>query len=219
MASTFTRISKEIAMAVKASGPNPDTNTRLRIAIQNSKAANMPKDTVDKAIKKASNKDEKNYEEMVYEGYGPHGVAIVVETATDNTTRTVANVRAAFNKLNGSLGTSGSLSFLFDHKVFFKVDLAGLNKDDLELELIDFGLEEIVEEDGETFIQVEFQDYGKMQNALDAQKIQILSADKERIPTTYKEGLSEAQQADVNKLLERLEEDEDVIGVFHNMAE
>lgn len=219
MASTFTRIGKEVAMAVKAGGPNPESNTRLRIAIQSGKMANMPKDTIDKAIKRASNKDEKGYEEMVYEGYGPHGVAIVVETATDNTTRTVANVRAAFNKCGGSLGTSGSLDFLFEHKVFFKVDISHTNKDDLELELIDFGLEEILEEDGEVFIQVSFSDFGKMQSALDQMKINILAADKERIPTVYKEGLSEEQQADVNKLLERLEEDEDVQAVFNNMQE
>ena len=219
MATTFTRIGKEIAMAVKSGGPNPDSNTRLRIAIQGAKTANMPLVNVEKAIKKASNKEEKEFEEIVYEGYGPNGVAIIVETATDNPTRTVANIRTAFNKCHGSMGNSGSVDYLFEHKVFFKVELAGMNQEDLELELIDFGLEEILEEDGETFIQVSFIDFGKMQGALDSLKISILAADKERIPVSNKEGLSEEQISEVNKLLERLEEDDDVQAVFHNMDE
>lgn len=219
MATAFTRIGKEIAMAVKSGGANPDSNTRLRIAIQNAKAANMPLANVDKAIKRATSKDEKDFEEVVYEGYGPFGVAIIVETATDNTTRTVANVRAAFNKCNGSLGTSGSVDYMFEHKVFFKVDLSKFNREDLELELIDFGLEEILEEDGETMVQVSFADYGKMQGGLDSLGIPILGADKERIPMSYKEGLTEEQKQSVNKLLERLEEDEDVQAVYHNMEE
>lgn len=219
MAVTFTRIGKEIVMAVKAAGPNPDTNTRLRIAIQNAKAANMPKDNVERAIKKASNKEEKDFSEVIYEGYGPNGVAIIVETATDNPTRTVANVRSHFNKCGGAMGNSGSVDYLFEHKVFFKIDPTGHNLEDLELELIDFGLEEIVTEEDETFLQVGFTDYGNMQQGLDSKNITILSVDKERIPMSYKEGLTEEQQAEVQKLLDRLEEDEDVQAVFHNMAE
>lgn len=219
MATTFTRIGKEIAMAIKSGGSNPESNTRLRIAIQSAKTANMPLANVEKAIKRATSKEEKDFEEIVYEGYGPNGVAIIVETATDNPTRTVANVRAAFNKCNGSLGTSGSVDYMFEHKVFFKVDLTKFNREELELELIDFGLEEILEEEGETFVQVSFSDYGKMQGALDTLNIPILAADKERIPMSYKEGLSEEQKNEVNKLLERLEEDEDVQAVFHNMED
>jgi YebC/PmpR family DNA-binding regulatory protein len=219
MAVTFTRIGKEISMAVKASGPDPDTNTRLRMAIQNAKAANMPKDNIERAIKKASGKDEKDFAELLYEGFGPHGVAFLVETATDNTNRTVANIRSHFNKCQGALGNSGSVEFLFEHKAIFTIDITGKNIEDIELELIDFGLEEIGTEEGETYVQTAFVDYGKMQQALDAIGITILSAEKERIPMTSKEGLNEEQRADVEKLIERLEEDEDVQAVYHNMSE
>lgn len=218
MAVAFTRIGKEIVMAVKSGGGDPATNTRLRIAIQNAKAANMPKDNVERAIKKALGKDEKDFSEVLYEGFGPHGIAFLVETATDNTNRTVANVRSHFNKCGGALGNSGSVEFMFEHKAFFTVDLAGRDLDELELTLIDYGLEEIGTEDGETFIQVGFTDFGKMQQGLDSLGITILSAEKERVPMNYKEDLTEEQKADVEKLIERLEEDEDVQAVFHNMA-
>ena len=219
MAVTFTRIGKEIVMAVKGGGPDPDTNTRLRIAIQNAKAANMPKDNVERAIKKAMGKDEKDFDELLYEGFGPHGVAFLVETATDNTNRTVANVRSHFNKCGGTLGNSGSVEFLFEHKALFTIDISGRDLEELELELIDFGLEEIGTEEGETYVQVAFVDFGKMQQALDQLKISIINAEKERIPMSYKEGLNEEQKADIEKLIERLEEDEDVQAVFHNMGE
>jgi YebC/PmpR family DNA-binding regulatory protein len=219
MAVTFTRIGKEISMAVKSGGPNPDTNTRLRLAIQNAKVANMPKDNVDRAIKKASSKEDKDFDEILYEGFGPHGVAFLVETATDNTNRTVANVRSHFNKCGGALGNSGSVEFLFDHKAFFTIDISGRDIEEVELELIDAGLEEIGNEEGESYVQVGFTDFGKMQQTLDSLNIPILSSEKERIPMTYKEDLSEEQRADIEKLIERLEEDEDVQAVFHNMSD
>jgi YebC/PmpR family DNA-binding regulatory protein len=219
MAVTFTRIGKEISMAVKSGGPNPDTNTRLRLAIQNAKVANMPKDNVDRAIKKASSKEEKDFDEILYEGFGPHGIAFLVETATDNTNRTVANVRSHFNKCGGALGNSGSVEFLFEHKAFFTIDISGKDIEDVELELIDAGLEDIGNEEGETYVQVGFTDFGKMQQTLDGLNIPILSSEKERIPMTYKEDLSEDQRADIEKLIERLEEDEDVQAVFHNMSD
>lgn len=219
MAVTFTRIGKEISMAVKSGGPNPDTNTRLRLAIQNAKVANMPKDNVDRAIKKASSKEDKDFDEILYEGFGPHGVAFLVETATDNTNRTVANVRSHFNKCGGALGNSGSVEFLFEHKAFFTIDISGRDIEEVELELIDAGLEEIGNEEGESYVQVGFTDFGKMQQTLDSLNIPILSSEKERIPMTYKEDLSEEQRADIEKLIERLEEDEDVQAVFHNMSD
>jgi YebC/PmpR family DNA-binding regulatory protein len=219
MAVTFTRIGKEISMAVKSGGPNPDTNTRLRLAIQNAKVANMPKDNVDRAIKKASSKEEKDFDEILYEGFGPHGIAFLVETATDNTNRTVANVRSHFNKCGGALGNSGSVEFLFEHKAFFTIDITGRDIEEVELDLIDAGLEEIGNEEGESYVQVGFTDFGKMQQTLDSLNIPILSSEKERIPMTYKEDLSEEQRADIEKLIERLEEDEDVQAVFHNMSD
>lgn len=219
MAVTFTRIGKEIVMAVKSGGPDPDTNTRLRMAIQNGKAANMPKENVERAIKKALGNDDKNFDEYLYEGFGPHGVAFLVETATDNTNRTVANVRNHFNKCGGALGNSASVEFLFERKAFFTIDITGKDIEELELELIDFGLEEIATEEGETYIQVGFSDFGKMQQALDSLKIPIITAEKERLPMSTKDGLTEEQIADVEKLIERLEEDEDVQAVYHNMAD
>lgn len=217
MAKVFTKIGREISISVKESGPNPETNSRLRIAIQNAKAANMPKDNVERAIQKAMGKDQEAFKEIVYEGYGPNKVAIVVETATDNPTRTVANVRSYFTKYGGSLTTTGSLDFLFDHKSIFKIKTDSLSMDELELDLIDFGLEEIGEEDDTIVIYAGFKDFGNMQKALEERKIEIVSAEFERIPTTIKE-LSEEQQVDVNKLLEKLEDDDDVTAVFHNMA-
>lgn len=216
MAVTFTRIGKEISMAVKQGGPDPANNPRLRVVIQNAKAESMPKDRVDAAINRASSKDQKDYNEVVYEGMGPYGVGIVIETATDNPTRTVANMRLAFNRNNGELGKSGSLDFIFERKCIFKIDPTGLNIDDLELELIDFGLEEIEQVEDETLIYTAFTDFGNMQKGLESLNIPIVSVDKERIPLSTVE-LNPEQIEEVNKLIDRLEEDEDVQGVFHSM--
>lgn len=219
MAKTFTRIGKDIVMAVKEGGPNPDTNSRLRAVIQNAKAANMPKDNVERAIKKASDKDTANYKETLFEGYAPHGIAIIVETATDNNNRTVANVRAAFNKCDGNLGTSGSVVFMFDHTCNFT-----LKKDDiedlemLELELIDFEVEEVFDDEEGVVIYAPFEQFGALQSYFEEHNIEILSSGFERIPTTTTK-LTEEQQEDVNKLLERLEEDDDVQNVYHSMEE
>jgi len=219
MAKTFTRIGKDIVMAVKEGGPNPDTNSRLRAVIQNAKAANMPKDNVERAIKKASDKDTANYKETLFEGYAPHGIAIIVETATDNNNRTVANVRAAFNKCDGNLGTSGSVVFMFDHTCNFT-----LKKDDiedlemLELELIDFEVEEVFDDEEGVIIYAPFEQFGALQSYFEENNIEILSSVFERIPTTTTK-LTEEQQEDVNKLLERLEEDDDVQNVYHSMEE
>lgn len=216
MAVTFTRIGKEIAMSVKQGGPDPANNPRLRVAMQNAKSESMPKDRIDAAISRASAKDQKDYAEVVYEGMGPYGVGIVVETATDNPTRTVANMRLAFNRNNGELGKSGSLDFIFERKCIFKIDPTGLNIDDLELELIDFGLEEIEQVEDETLIYTAFTDFGNMQKSLESLNIPIISVDKERIPLSTVE-LNPEQADEVNKLIDRLEEDEDVQAVFHNM--
>lgn len=216
MAVTFTRIGKEIAMSVKQGGPDPANNPRLRVAMQNAKSESMPKDRIDAAISRASAKDQKDYAEVVYEGMGPYGVGIVIETATDNTTRTVANMRLAFNRNNGELGKSGSLDFIFERKCIFKIDPTGLNLEDLELELIDFGMEEIEQVEDETLIYTAFTDFGNMQKGLESLNIPIVSVDKEPIPLSTVE-LTGEQAEEVNKLIDRLEEDEDVQGVFHNM--
>lgn len=216
MAKAFTRIGKEIAIAVKQGGPNPDNNPRLRAAIQNAKGVNMPKDRVENAIKKASSKDASSFEEVVYEGYGPHGVAIVVETATDNPTRTVANIRMHFNRGGGALGKTGSLDFLFDRKGVFKINIGNHNTEELELELIDFGLEDLAVDGHEVYVYTSFNDFGNMAKALEEKKIDVLSAEKQRIPNTWVE-LSEAQQEEVIKLVEAIEQDDDVQQVFHNL--
>ena len=218
MSRTFTRIGKEITMAAKQGGADPDMNPRLRVLMQNAKAANMPKDTVERAIKKATEKDAGDYKEIVYEGYGPHGIAIVVETATDNNQRTVANVRSYFNKHGGSLGTQGSLSFLFDHKSIFHVkpgDTASL--EEFELDLMDFEAELEAEEE-EWLISGAFDQFANIQKYLEEKQVEIVSAEFERIPTDYKEVTAE-QRAAIDKLLEKFEEDEDVQNVFHNMKE
>jgi YebC/PmpR family DNA-binding regulatory protein len=222
MAKQFSRIGKEIAIAVKAAGPDPATNPALRRSMQNAKGVNMPKDRVEAAIKRALGKDTENYEEILYEGYGPHGVALLVETATDNHVRTVANVKAAFNKGNGTLGNSGSVSFQFKKMGVFKLKPEGLSTDDLELELIDFGLEELGEgtgENGETVLVVRcaFTDFGNMQKALEDKGITPISAELEWIPTVTVP-VTDEQAEDISKLIERLEQDEDVSKVFHNMA-
>ena len=216
MSRIFPRIGKEITMAVKAGGPDPETNPRLRVAMQNAKGANMPKDRVEAAIKRATNKDEKDYEEVVYEGYGPHGVAIVVETATDNPTRTVANVRHLFNKYGGSLGTSGSLSFMFERKGIFRLQAEGVNLEELELELIDAGAEEIQEDEGEIIVTAAFSDFGSMQKALEKLGVNVISSQLQRIPASYAE-INEQQEEEVMKLIDFLEEDEDVQNVFYNL--
>lgn len=219
MAKVFTKLGKEITIAVKSGGPDPDANPRLRVLIQQSKKENMPKENVERAIKKASDKDSSDYKEMVYEGYGPFGVAIVVETATDNTTRTVANVRSYFNKYGGSLGTSGSLEFLFDHKCVFKIaEKEGVSLDDLELELIDYGVDEVETDEGEILLYGDFKSYSEIQSYLEENGFEIHSAEFERIPTDTKT-LDEEQRAQIEKLLEKFEDDEDVQNVFHNMEE
>ncbi len=223
MAVQFTRLGKEIVMAVKAGGPNPETNSWLRTIIQNSKAVNMPKDRVEAAIKRASNKDESNYEELVYEGYAPHGVPVLVETATDNTNRTVANVRSYFTKTGGTLGKTGSLDFIFTRKSVFTFVPGDRDLEELEFELIDAGLEDLfVEADEEgndiAVIHTAFEDFGKMQKALEGLGIEPKSAKLERVPQSFHD-VTEDQVADVMKLIDRLEEDDDVQAVYHNMAE
>jgi YebC/PmpR family DNA-binding regulatory protein len=217
MAKAFTRIGKEIAIAVKQSGPNPDNNPRLRMAMQNAKGVNMPKDRIENAIKKAASKDASNFDEVVYEGYGPHGIAILVETATDNSTRTVANVRMHFTRSGGTLGKTGSLDFLFDRKGVFKIErTASINTEELELELIDSGLDDLAVDDNEIYIYTAFNDFGAMAAALEKKGINVISAEKQRIPNNTTE-LTEAQQEEVIKLVEGLEQDDDVQHVYHNM--
>lgn len=219
MSRTFTRIGKEITIAAKAGGPDPSTNPRLRVLMQNAKAANMPKDTVERAIKKATDKDSGDYKEITYEGYGPFGIAIFVEAATDNNTRTVANVRSYFTKHGGSLGTQGSLTFLFDHKSVFKIKPKdGVSLEDLELELIDYGVDEIEADEDEIVLYGEFEEFANIQKYLEGNGFEIVSAEFERIPHELKEVTAE-QRATLDKLLEKLEEDEDVQNVFHNMKE
>jgi len=219
MARVFTKLGKQITIAVREGGPEPDTNPRLRVLIQQSKKENMPKDTVDRAIKKAISKDEADYKEMVYEGYGPNGIAIYIETATDNPTRTVANIRSYLTRNGGSLGTSGCLQFLFDHKCVFKIaQKEGVSLEDLELELIDFGVDELVEDEDAIVLYGEFQSYSSIQKHLEENGFEIFSAEFERIPNDMKE-LTDEQKAQVNKLLDKIEDDEDVQNVFHNMIE
>ena len=217
MSRTFTRIGKEITIAAKAAGPDPDMNPRLRVLMHNAKAANMPKDTIERAIKKATDKDASDYKEIVYEGYGPHGIAIVVETATDNTQRTVANVRSYFNKHGGSLGTSGSLSFLFDHKSVFHLKPGDADMEELELDLMDFDAE-IEAEEEEWMVYGAFEQFANIQKFLEEKGMEIVSAEFERIPNDYKDVTPEQREA-VEKLLARIEDDEDVQNVFHNMKE
>lgn len=218
MARVFTRLGKEITMAAKAGGGEPATNPRLRLLIQNARSENMPKENIERAIKRASEKDTSDYKEIVYEGYAPHGIAIVVETATDNPQRTVANVRSYFNKYNGSLGTQGMTDFMFDRKCSFKVTAKpDIDVEELELELIDFGVEEVFMEEDEIMIFAEFHSFGPIQKYLEENDFEIKSFQFERIPTDTKE-LSDTQREEVEKLIERIEEDDDVTNVFHNMG-
>ena len=227
MSKAFTRIGKDIVMAVKEGGPDPDSNAKLRAVIQNAKSVNMPKDNIERAIKRASDKSQGDYKEVLFEGYAPHGIAILVETATDNNTRTVANIRSYFNKCDGSLGTSGSVSFMFDHTCNFKVKSDGIDLEELELELIDFGVEEVFEDtdqdaDGNeqtsVMIYAPFESFGKIQAYLETNNIEILSSGFERIPQVTK-AITAEQAEDVEKLLEKLEEDDDVQNVYHTMEE
>ncbi|MFD2513600.1 YebC/PmpR family DNA-binding transcriptional regulator [Pontibacter locisalis] len=217
MSKAFTRLGKEIVMAVKESGPSPETNSRLRTAIQNAKGVNMPKDRIEAAIKRASSKEERDYEEVVYEGYAPHGIAVVAECATDNLNRTVANVRMHFSKGGGSLGKTGSLDFLFERKGIFKIPAEGVDLEELELELIDFGAQDIYEHEDEIIIETAFTDFGAMQKGLEDKGLNVISSEVQRIPTTRTE-LTEEQEEEVMNLIERLEEDDDVQAVYHNMA-
>jgi YebC/PmpR family DNA-binding regulatory protein len=216
MAKGFTRAGKEIAIAVKLGGADPNGNSRLRVAIQNAKGINMPKDRIEAAIKRASSKDDKGLEEVVYEGKGPFGIGILIETATDNPTRTVANVRMNFNRYGGELGKTGSLDYLFERKGVFRIKNEGVNMEELELELIDFGADEIESDEEEIVIYTAFTDFGKMQKALEEKKLNIISSELERVPTSTVE-LTDAQLAEVMVLVEKLEEDDDVQNVYHNI--
>jgi len=227
MSKAFTRIGKDIVIAVKEGGPDPDSNSRLRAVIQNAKAVNMPKDNVERAIKRASDKSQGDYKEVLFEGYAQHGIAVLIETATDNNTRTVANVRSYFNKTDGSLGTSGSVVFMFDHTCNFKIKGDDLDLEELELELIDSGVEEIFEDTDEdengvehtsVMVYAPFESFGKIQAYLEENNIEIISSGFERIPQVTKK-LTPEQAEDVEKLLEKLEEDDDVQNVYHTMEE
>ncbi|WBL23913.1 YebC/PmpR family DNA-binding transcriptional regulator [Zunongwangia sp. HRR-M8] len=218
MAKAFTRIGKDIVMAVKEGGPDPDANSKLRAVIQNAKSVNMPKDNIERAIKRASDKSQGDYKIVLFEGYAPHGIAILVETATDNNNRTVANVRSHFNKCDGNLGTSGSVEFMFDHTCNFRINAEGLDVEELELEFIDYGAEEVFEDEDGIHIYAPFENFGSIQKELENQNIEIISSGFERIPQVTKQ-LNPEQAADVEKLLEKLEEDDDVQNVYHTMEE
>ncbi|MBO4765248.1 MAG: YebC/PmpR family DNA-binding transcriptional regulator [Bacteroidales bacterium] len=227
MAKTFTKIGKEITIAVKQGGPDVTGNPRLRALLQTARSENMPKENIERAIKKATDKDQSDYKEMLYEGFGPHGIAILVETATDNTNRTVANVRSYFNKFGGALGTSGSVEFMFDRKCVFKIkDRDDIDLDELELELIDYGAEEVFREGGDPdedddpkviMIYGEFTAMNKIQQYLESNNYEIMSATFERFPNGELKKLSPEDQASVEKLIDMIEEDEDVQNVYHNM--
>jgi YebC/PmpR family DNA-binding regulatory protein len=205
-------------IAVKEGGPDPDSNAKLRAVIQNAKAANMPKDNVERAIKRATDKNLGDFKEILYEGYGPHGIAVLIETATDNSTRTVANIRSYFNKCNGSLGTSGSVEFMFDHTCNFQISAEGIDPEELELDLIDHGVEEVFQDEDSLMIYAPFEAFGALQKELENRGIEIRSSGFERIPQVTKE-LTEEQVADIEKLLEKIEEDDDVQNVYHTMKE
>jgi YebC/PmpR family DNA-binding regulatory protein len=218
MSKAFTRIGKDIVMAVKEGGANPDSNSRLRAVIQNAKAVNMPKDNVERAIKKATEKGQGDFKEVVFEGYAPHGIAILVETATDNNTRTVANVRACFSKCDGNMGTSGSVIFMFDHTCNFRINPEEVDLEELELELIDYGVDEVFEDEDGILIYAPFESFGNIQKALEEKEFEILSSGFERIPQVTK-NLTKEQATDVDKLLEKLDDDDDVQNVYHTMDE
>ena len=216
MAKTFTRIGKDIFMSVKEGGSDPNNNSRLRAVIQNAKAANMPKENVERAIKKASDKNTGDFKEVLFEGYAPHGIAVLVETATDNNNRTVANIRSYFNKLNGSLGTTGSVEFMFDHSCNFRINPNDLEVDEIELEFIDYGVEEVFKDEDGIVLYAPFEYYGIIQKELEKRNFEILSSDFERIPQVIKQ-LSIDKQKEVLQLIEKIEDDEDVQNVYHSM--
>jgi YebC/PmpR family DNA-binding regulatory protein len=218
MSKAFNRIGREIEIAVKAGVADPKQNPRLRLAVQNARSVNMPKERIEAAIKRASSKETAGYQEVTYEGYGPHGIAILVECATDNPTRTVANIRLAFSRGNGTLGSTGSIAFMFERKGVYKIASDKVaNLDDFELEMIDHGLEELEKQDQEIFLYTSFQDFGKMHKALEEKGIEAISTELQYLPTTTKE-LSEAEAKEVQELIDKLEEDDDVQSVFHTMA-
>ena len=216
MSKAFTRIGKDIVIAVKEGGPDPDSNSKLRAVIQNAKSVNMPKDNIDRAIKRASDKSLGNYKEILFEGYAPYGVAILVETATDNNTRTVANIRSYFNKCNGNLGTSGSVIFMFDHTCNFRIEKQNIDIENLEFDLIDFGVEEVFDDEDGILIYGAFDSFGEIQKALESKEIQIISSGFDRIPNNLK-NVNEEERSEIEKLLEKIENDDDVQNVFHNM--
>ncbi len=219
MSKAFNRIGRDIQIAVKSGGPDPKSNARLRLAIQNAKSVNMPKDRVDAAIKRASNKDTSGYHEIFYEGYAPHGIAVMVECATDNPTRTVAAIRHHFTRAGGSLGTTGAIAFMFEHKGVLRLPRKSVaDLDSFELEMIDHGLEDLMHDENDVYIYTSFHDFGKMQKALEERGIEVISAELQFIPTTTKE-LSEPEAKEVKDLLEQLEEDDDVQSVFHTLAD
>ena len=221
MSRTFTRLGKELTIAAKQGGTDPENNPRLRAIIQNARSENMPKDNIERAIRRADEKDKGDYKEVVYEGYGPHGIAILIETATDNTTRTVANIRSYFNKAGGNLGTSGSVEFMFDHKCVFHVKSKNpVDLEELELELIDYGGEEVFmdEEEEEFVIYGSFESYGSLQKYLEEKELELVSGGFDRIVNGEMKELSPEEKADIEKLLERIEEDDDVQNVYSNMA-
>jgi len=216
MAKTFTRIGKDIVMTVKDGGASIETNSKLRAVIQNAKAANMPKDNIERAIKRASDKSTGNFKEILFEGYGPYGIAVIVETASDNNNRTVANIRSYFNKYGGNLGTAGSVEFMFDRVCNFKIKTE-INLEELELDFIDFGVDEVIQDDdGDVILYSSFENYGSIQKEIESRSIEIVSSEFERIPKQMKE-LSEEKKEEVNILIEKIEEDDDVQTVFHNM--
>ena len=216
MSKTFTRIGREIIIAVKESGPDPSSNSRLRAIIQNAKAANMPKDNIERAIKKASEKSSENFKEVLLEGYAPHGIAILVEAATDNNNRTVANIRSYFNKCDGSLATSGSVDFLFDHLCFFQIKDQGIDIEELELDLIDFGVIELSKLENEISITARFEDFGSIQKELERRGLEISSSEFEREAKINK-NLTEDERLKVERLINMIDEDEDVQNVYHDM--
>mgnify|MGYP001205404063 FL=1 len=215
MAKTFTRIGKDIVMAVNDGGPIPESNSKLRAVIQNAKAANMPKDNIERAIKKASDKSTENYKEIVFEGYGPYGIAVIVETASNNNNRTVANVRSYFNKYRGNLGTAGSVEFMFERVCCFKIN-SNIDLEELELDFIDFGVDEVLNDEDGIYLYSTFENYGDIQKEIEKREIEIISSNFERIPKQLK-SLSDEQRKEVEILIEKIEEDDDVQNVYHNM--
>ena len=220
MAKAFTKVGREINIAIKEGGPDPDYNPRLRLAIANAKAVNMPKANVDAAIKRATDKDSANYDEVSFEGYAPHGVAVFVDATTDNNNRTVANIRHIFSKYGGNLGVNGSVDYMFERKGQFRVKREKLSGDleDIELELIDAGLDSLTQEDDELVFYTAFEDFGTFQHELEERGIDVANAELVRVPTHTK-SLSDQEAEAVIKLIDMLEEDDDVANVFHTMDE